>query len=121
MVGEGQRLREHRVDDRAAGVAERLRADERVAQVVGVEDSAVGQRGARRRGGQGRCCAGGSGERGGHLHLDLDAALAEEAAEAADDALALFRDDGLGAELAEDLRQELLERAATVRAGLLRA
>ena len=49
------------------------------------------------------------------LCFHLDAALAEEAADAADDAFALAHDDRVVAELLADLRQQRLERLAEVR------
>src|SRR5438270_2858614 len=49
--------------------------------------------------------------------FDLDGLAAEEAADAADDALALPGDDGAVAELGADLRQELLERGAAIGTG----
>ena len=101
----------HRLDGLGDGRLGRLVDDlhgrrvDLVAGVVGVED------GARRD----RWAAEGDAARAG---LDLDAALAEEAAEAADDTLALAGDDGVGAEFLADLREQLLERGAAEDAGL---
>src|SRR6185312_11249336 len=44
--------------------------------------------------------------------LDLDALAREEAADAADDALALGQDDGVRPERRTDLRQHVVERCA---------
>jgi hypothetical protein len=46
--------------------------------------------------------------------VDLDAALLEEAADAADQALAATRDHRLGTELGADPRQQLLQRFSPV-------
>src|SRR4051812_21048820 len=62
-----------------------------------------------------RLCCGGC--RSGGVRLDLDRLLAEEAADAADDPLALTRDHGAVAELGADPGQELLERGAAVGMG----
>src|SRR5205823_833649 len=55
--------------------------------------------------------------RSGGLRLNLDAALAEEAADAADDSLAVAHDDRVVTELFADLREQRLERLAAIGAG----
>ena len=94
-VGERRRLRNEVVHERAA-------------VVVDVHDRLRRERRRRER------------RRAGHRRagLDLEAALAEEAADAADDALALARDHRVGAEVLPDRREDLLEVRAAIRAGL---
>src|SRR5262249_31545961 len=84
---------------------------EQVAGVVGVDElNAVV--GAHRLGG--RACDDGL----ARADVDLDAALPEEAADPADDALALAHDDGVDTHFVDDLRQHVLEGRAAVAADL---